>query len=39
MPRQLTIADIIANALDKDYSLKQAKCHNGIPLKLELEAE
>ena len=24
MPRQLTLADIITNALDKDYSLDQA---------------
>jgi hypothetical protein len=24
MPRQLTIADIIRNALDKDYSVEQA---------------
>ena len=29
MPRQLTLADMITNALDKNYSLEQAATHLG----------
>ena len=36
MPRQLTIADIITNALDKDYSVDQAATDLG-ELMTELE--
>jgi hypothetical protein len=36
MPRQLTIADIITNALDKDYSVEQATTDLG-ELMSELE--